>query len=318
MPAKNALPYLPDCLDSILKQSYSNWELCVVNDHSDDGTNAVLQAYAKKDSRIKVFQNKGKGIIQGLRLAYANSRGEYITRMDADDIMPAYKLKILLGILLENGKKTLATGAVKYISDKPLGNGYLRYQDWLNGLANSGTYWQEIYKECVIASPCWMLYREDLEDCGAFHADTYPEDYDLCFRFREKNLKVVASSEILHYWRDYASRSSRTDDNYADNRFLDLKVHYFLKLDYNPKQVLHLWGAGKKGKTIAKKLLEKNIPFRWLCDNPNKIGHNIYGVILEAPEELKTGQYMILVAKPEEQAKIKIALGARNGVFWFC
>ncbi|MEL6926946.1 MAG: glycosyltransferase family 2 protein, partial [Bacteroidota bacterium] len=238
-------------LDSILAQTEIDWELLAINDYSTDNSWSILQQYASKDERIRIFNNTAKGIIPALRLAFAKSRGNYITRMDADDRMATDKLHLLKSALQQKSKGWLATGYVQYFSDGQLGEGYRRYQDWLNAFGESNGHFREIYRECVIPSPCWMLYREDLIRCGAFEADTYPEDYDLVFRFYESGLKITTVLQVLHYWRDHASRSSRNDPNYANQSYLDLKVPWFLKLDYDEKRTLVLWGAGRKAKTIA-------------------------------------------------------------------
>lgn len=320
LPVKNTEAYLPDCLNSILSQRFSNWELLAVNDHSTDNSKAILSTYARQDYRISVLDNEGTGIINALRLAYNKSKGAYITRMDSDDRMVVDKLEVLLTNVHENGVGTLAVGQVKYFSDTPLGNGYQQYEQWLNQLTEKGDNYQEIYKECVIPSPCWMVHRQDLDRCGAFQPNRYPEDYDLCFRFYQQGLKVIPCQQVLHYWRDYPTRTSRTDDNYADNRFLDLKLDYFLELDYTVAQPLVLWGAGKKGKWLAKKLVEQDIAFHWVCNNPQKIGKSIYGCLLKDTttiHELILPQYIIAVANKEEQEAIKKELEGQN-YFFFC
>lgn len=327
MPAKNTAHYLPECLDSIIKQSYSNWELLVVNDHSSDETATVLKAYSEKDSRIKPFDNRGKGIIEALRLAYSQSSGSYITRMDSDDKMTPQKLALMLQQLQQKGKGFLAVGWVEYFSATGMGEGYLKYQDWLNGLTKKESNFTEIYKECVIPSPCWMVHKSDLDACGGFASDTYPEDYDLCFRFYQMGLKVIACDKVLHLWRDYPTRSSRTDEHYSDNRFLNLKIHYFLKLDHQKDKQLILWGAGKKGKFIAKNLLENQVQdFLWLCNNEKKIGKDIYGVKLQSQETIQNQtsfQLIVSIAMREEQNKIKNHLNAKDlqqgkDYFFFC
>ena len=326
MPAKNAGPYLRACLDSIVGQTYTKWELLVVNDHSEDDTNRILTEYAVKDPRIKVLQNEGKGIIHALRLAYSHSHGQLISRMDADDIMLPEKLAVLAGNLLKEGLGHLATGQVEYFSETTLGAGYKAYADWLNSLTGKGTNFQDIYKECVIPSPCWMVHRHDLDAADAFSLDRYLEDYDLCFRFYQQGLQVIPCTQVLHRWRDYASRSSRTDAHYADNRFIQIKVHYLLKLHYDNKRPLVVWGAGKKGKAIAKELLAANVPFRWLCNNPEKIGKDIYGHRLESTESLgdiSDRQLIIAVAAKADQADITGWLQVRNlqplqDYFFFC
>ena len=277
IPFKNTSVFLEECLDSIRKQTYRNWEVLAVDDHSSDESLKLVQKFTKKDSRIHVSQNQGTGIIEALRTGYSKSKGSFITRMDSDDIMTPNKLDLMVTSLLDSGKGHLALGKVKYFSDRGISNGYARYEVWSNQLTKSGSNYSEVYKECVIPSPCWMAYREDFNTCGAFEPNRYPEDYDLAFRFYEKELQCIPCNELLHYWRDYDTRTSRTSDHYAQNYFLDIKLHYFHKLDYDSNRPLVVWGAGNKGKTIAQSLLEKQIDFYWVCDNPNKIGKSIYG-----------------------------------------
>jgi len=326
IPFKNTAVFLKECLDSILKQTYTNWEILAVNDHSTDKSLSVIQHFAEGDSRIQVFPNSGAGIIEALRTAYSQSQGSFITRMDSDDIMTAHKLEIMVNSLLNEGKGHLAVGQVKYFSDRGISNGYERYEAWLNQLTLTGNNYSEIYKECVVPSPCWMAYRQDLDNCGAFLSDRYPEDYDLTFRFYEKGLQCIPCDELLHYWRDYDTRTSRTSEHYAQNYFLDIKLHYFLKLEYDSQRTLVIWGAGNKGKTIAKGLIEKEIDFHWLCDNSNKIGKSIYGKKMLHYTFLKQLQYaqsIVTVANEKDQQLIRAYLhsleyASMKDYFFFC
>ena len=134
-PVKNGAQFLVECLDSIVNQTHQNWELLIVNDSSTDETQSILEEYAQQDNRIVVSQNKGKGIIDALITGYEKSAGEFITRMDADDIMTPNKLELLTKKLIEKGKGYLATGFVNYFSETELGQGYFNYQEWLNGLS---------------------------------------------------------------------------------------------------------------------------------------------------------------------------------------
>ncbi|MFS4455699.1 glycosyltransferase family 2 protein [Maribacter sp. 2304DJ31-5] len=326
IPFKNTELYFLECLASIHQQQYQNWEVIAVNDHSSDQSLKIVQEFVLKDSRFKVLPNRGKGIIEALRLAYSHSTGALITRMDSDDVMTPDKLEIMVASLLKYGKGHVSIGQVKYFSDRGISNGYERYEQWLNELTINGTNYSEIYKECVIPSPCWMTYREDLENCNAFYPNRYPEDYDLTFRFYENKLKCIPCNIIVHYWRDYDNRTSRTSEHYAQNYFLDIKLHYFLKLERNPKRPLTIWGAGAKGKTIAKLLVERNIPFYWLCDNPKKIGKEIYGqqmLSFKTLSKLEKPQSIITVANEKAQEDIilffnKLGQTHMNDYFFFC
>jgi len=321
MPAKNAAPYLKACLQSIIEQTYQNWELLICDDHSSDITLSILEQSAKQDNRIKVFQNLGYGIIPSLQTAYKNAQGVFVTRMDADDIMSKDKIELLVEACIE--EKSLATGLVEYFSDGNLGEGYRKYASWLNQNLQTNNPFDAIYKECVIPSPCWMMRKESFDVLGAFSEVRYPEDYDLCFRMRKAQLSVNTVNQVLHHWRDYPERSSRTDANYADNRFLDLKVHYFLQDDFDERKPLVIWGAGQKGKSVARKLIERKTPFFWITNNEKKIGHNIYGVELLGEEKLKQqeeAQILVCVAGPLDQEYIRNVLNKnKKGVaFWFC
>lgn len=326
IPFKNTAHFLSECLDSIQNQTYGDWEVLAVNDHSVDDSNEWVTQYAKTDNRIQVFQNQGKGIIPALQTAYGQAQGSFVTRMDSDDIMKPHRLEVMVKSLENHGKGHVAVGQVHYFSNRGISNGYERYEKWLNHLTAQGNNYTEIYKECVIPSPCWMVHRIDFERCKGFSPHRYPEDYDLTFRFYEQGLKIIPCNDVLHLWRDYDSRTSRTHEHYAQNYFLDIKVHYFLKLDYDPSRPLSIWGAGFKGKTIAKTLLKRGIDFTWLCDNPNKIDKKIYGKTMNHFSTLETlphAQSMITVANEDAQNEIKaylLNLGQKPMLdyFFFC
>lgn len=314
-PFKNTSAFLEDCINSILNQSYTNWELIIVDDTSTDDSYKIVEKFANNDSRIILLKNSGNGIIDALQLAFKHSKGNYITRMDSDDIMLPNKLEVLFNNLNIFGKKHIAIGLVEYFSDEGVGEGYKNYETWLNNLTKVGINYSEIYKECVIPSPCWLIHREDFIACDGFNPKIYPEDYDLTFRFYKNNIKCIPCDTVVHKWRDYSTRTSRTHVHYAQNHFTELKVRHFLDIDYNKNKTLIIWGAGNKGKIIAKILLEKNIPFEWICDNPKKIGKDIYGKKLKAFQvlvKIKNAQSIITVANKTAQKEIRAYLKNLN------
>ncbi|WP_242134845.1 glycosyltransferase [Aestuariivivens marinum] len=308
IPFKNTESFLPECIESIINQTYKHWEVLIVDDGSIDNSFKVVEQYAKKDERIKLLRNNGEGIIQALQLAFKYAKGTFITRMDSDDIMPNNKLEVLTKLLMEYGQKHVAVGQVKYFSKNGVGPGYKSYEKWLNNLVQTGSNYTEIYKECVIPSPCWMVYKSDLIACDAFNPDIYPEDYDLTFRFYKHGYKCIPCNQILHYWRDYSTRTSRTHIHYAYNHFTTLKTKHFIDIDYNVNKTLVVWGAGNKGKIAAKIFLKRGIPFEWICNNPNKIGKSIYGKPMQPFDKLKqikNSQSIITVANKKAQKEIR-------------
>ena len=325
MAARNTAPYLRDCLDSIISQSFTSWELIAVNDHSDDGTLEIFNEYAKKDSRIRVFNSKREKLIPTLKEGYPHLRGALVNRMDSDDKMPSYKLKVLVDEWKKHGKGTVIAGGTQhFVDDGEVGGGFKRYEEWLNKVASNSNHKEEIYKECVIPSHSWIIHKDDLDRVGAFEPEIYPEDYDLCFRFYEHDLNIVGLDKVLHYWRDRSERISRTWDCYKDNRYFDLKLGYFFKLDKDFCRPLVLWGAGKNGKDMAKLLKKRERSFHWVCDSPNKVGHNINGIIMQHFEDIlaiDNPQIIIVVSSPDGKKTIEnqLKIWGKKPVkdFWF-
>lgn len=326
VPFKNTEAFIAECINSILDQTYSNWEAIFIDDNSDDNSYSIVEKHAKTDARIKVYKNNHSGIIEALKTAYKHSSGSYITRMDSDDLMTLIRIEIMVNSLEKHGKKHLAVGQVKYFRADGLSDGFARYESWLNSLTIQGRNYSEIYKECVIPSPCWMLHRSDFEACNGFNSEIYPEDYELAFRFYKANFTCIPCDKVLLHWRDYSTRTSRTHEHYAENSFLDLKVKYFLELNYDASRPLAIWGAGHKGKTLAKILIKKNIPFYWICDNPKKIGKHIYNQELfnfDYLAELKNPQSIVTVANTKAQEEITRYFETQNmqtmiDYFFFC
>jgi glycosyltransferase involved in cell wall biosynthesis len=328
LPTFNTAPYLKECLDSILAQTERDWELIAVNNFSTDNSPEILQEYSLLDNRIRYFTNddeRGRGgVAPAIRFAFGKSRGQLITKMDSDDIMPPERLFLMKKMMLEHGPGHVATGAVQFFGEQGVGEGYRRYETWLNGLALTGRHYDEIYKENVLPSPVWMAWRSDLECAAAFVEDTYPEDYDLTFRLRHAGCRIVATTELLHRWRERPDRTSRTDPKYSDHTFLDLKARWFLRTDHDPARPLVLWGAGRKGKRMAALLRACDVPFWWVCDQPSKWGHVIGGALMEPPStlaQLPDAQVIVLVAAEGGQREVSgffEELAQRQQVWFFC
>lgn len=326
MPVFNTEPYLRQCLDSIIQQSFTAWELIAVDDFSTDGSTRILKNYSCREPRIRYMRNDSKGIIYALEKAYHSCRGDIIHRMDSDDIMPIDKLEILYKVLTQNGRGSVATGKVRYFSDEwEVKRGFRDYADWINQHIEQNTIFEEIFMECPVASPAWMMYRKDLEAIGGITDDRYPEDYDLVFRMFIHGISPFGTSQIVHLWRDWSDRASRTKNEYSDQLFFDLKLHYFLQNKYQKNRSFVLWGAGPKGKNLYRRLKQRGLSVIWVTENSNKIGHNIYGTVLLDPKEapLQSAQVIVAVSQPEGKRNIrqKMMLSGKRineDLFFFC
>ena len=98
MPVYNSEKYISEAIESVCNQNYKNWELLIVNDGSTDYTSKIIDDFAKKDSRIKVFHRKNEGVSMARNFALNKVCGEYITFIDSDDMYHADRLKRMLQV----------------------------------------------------------------------------------------------------------------------------------------------------------------------------------------------------------------------------
>lgn len=126
MPAYNVEQYISDAIESILKQTYKNFELLVVDDASTDKTNSIIQSFRKKDNRIVVVRNKRNiGVTKSLNKALKLAHGKYIVRMDADDWSYPERLKLQIQ-LMEYHPNVVVSGSYIEVCDRYLKTKYIR------------------------------------------------------------------------------------------------------------------------------------------------------------------------------------------------
>ena len=118
MPVYNAAPYLAEAVDSILNQTYKNFEFIIIDDASTDGSSDILAGYAGRNKRIKLLKNKRNlGISESAKKLITASKGDFIARMDADDIALPDRIARQVAHLQKH-KQTVALGGRCVLIDK--------------------------------------------------------------------------------------------------------------------------------------------------------------------------------------------------------
>ena len=119
MSAYNAESTLETAIESILSQSFSNFEFLIMNDGSNDMTSEILENYSQNDKRIRVFQNeKNKGLTKSLNILINLSKGKYIARQDADDFSVYSRLSSQITFLTENNFDACSSRAINIQTKK--------------------------------------------------------------------------------------------------------------------------------------------------------------------------------------------------------
>ena len=201
---------LKECIDSVLNQTYDNFELCLADDHSSNNdTIAFLKRYEKKDKRIKIIYRKENGhISEASNSAISIAKGEFIGLLDNDDLLNEDALYEVVKVL-NNDKKI---DMIYTDEDKIALNGK-RYFPHLKPDFSPDTLLSSNYI-CHFT----VLRKSIVDELGGFRSKyNGSQDYDLFLRFTERTNKIYHIPKILYHWRmiEGSTSSDASSKNYA-------------------------------------------------------------------------------------------------------
>jgi glycosyltransferase involved in cell wall biosynthesis len=190
----NGEEFLAEAVDSILNQTFRDFEFIVINDGSTDGSGAILDSCQKKDSRLRVYNQENKGLVESLNRGCSLAQGQYIARMDADDIAVRNRLMWQLDFMKEHREVAVLGGAVEFIdaSGQPLYISRYPVGD------------REIKSALGEGCPLWhptVLMRTDVFVWahGYRMSCADAEDYDLWLRIAERAQLANLTTVLLRY-----------------------------------------------------------------------------------------------------------------------
>ncbi len=316
LPCRDAAAFLGPCLESLVTQSESRFEIIAVDDGSRDETGRELRRWAGRDQRIRVIDGSGQGIIDALLQAAAVARGALLARMDADDIAHPERFAAQLRFLDDHPELAGCGTGIRFFPRSALGTGYRRYEIWLNGLTGPGDITRDLFVECPIAHPTLLLRRDAYETVGGYQGVEWPEDYDLVLRLRAAGFELANVDRSLLQWRVSPGRLSMTSGRYTAAAFRRCKVHHLVRSFLPVDRQIVVWGAGRVGKAFARCLAEDpDAPrIRAFVDlDPRKIGQVIHGAPVLDPPALEAGMtadmyVLVAVGSPGAREEIREAL----------
>jgi len=227
MPVYNAEQYLVEAIESIRNQTYTHWELIAVDDCSTDSSWKILQSYARKDKRIKIFRLKQNyGPARGLNLAIKKARGYYLARMDADDISLPQRLARQVVYLKENPQYIAIGTQMELINEKGDVFGY-KYSS-----SNPKELYRALFTMAAIQHPTLMTYTSLMKKNNYDIVPT-AEDTGMFFRLLSKG-KFSNTEEILFQYRIRRNSNSFKDPKKTFYYTLKARIHAVLKEGYRP------------------------------------------------------------------------------------
>lgn len=119
VPVYNAEIFLSQCLDSIIAQSFKDWECILIDDGSKDGSGRICDEYAIKDTRFRVFHKKNGGVSSARNLGIDHMKGEFVIFIDADDLLYPYSIQSLIEGIIDNSIGSSVGGFVIFNDENP-------------------------------------------------------------------------------------------------------------------------------------------------------------------------------------------------------
>lgn len=234
IPVYKVEKYLEKCIESVLKQTYTNLQIILVDDGSPDNCGKICDEYAKRDSRIDVIHKVNGGLSEARNVGISKAKGRYIGFVDSDDYIKENMYEILLNLI----KKYDADVSICNLYDVIDGNEYIRNKE--NGIREYSRL--DILKEVLldknIQSYAWnKLYKKELFDEVKYPIGKKYEDIGTTFYVFEKCNKIVVTSEPEYY---YLKRSDSLVNNVTESTvfdYMELILQRYLYINDNIKEL---------------------------------------------------------------------------------
>ena len=287
LPIYNAAPFLGQCLDSLGRQTFADYEVVAVDDGSTDESAAILEQRSHTEERLRIVHRGHHGLVETLNAGLEECRGRFLARMDADDIAHPRRLEHQIAALEAVDGPDVISSLVAHFPRQALGEGFRIYERWLNSLVSHEDIFRERFIESPLPHPSVMLRRQDLIDIGGYHDEGWPEDYDLWLRLAAAGKHFGKVPRVLYLWRHHESRLTRTDPRYSVERFLTCKAQHLAQGPLDGISQVILWGAGQTGRRLSKHLMRRHVHLAAFIDIDSRtIGRTLRGLPIHPPNQL--------------------------------
>lgn len=287
MPCYNAAATLEQALQSLTQQTLANFEIVAVNDGSSDATLKILTQWARREPRLRILACEHQGIIPTLNTGLAACLGQYVARMDSDDLCHRTRLELQANYLDEHPETGVVSCQVAAFPTQNTRLGFQVYLEWLNALIDDRDFRREIFIESPLPHPSVMFRRSIVEAAGGYQEHGWPEDYDLWLRLYLQGVGFARLPQVLLEWREHPHRLTRTDNRYSLENFIRAKAYYLIQGPLKNRDALFLWGAGMMGRRLSKHLLRLGAPLVAFIDiDLRKIGNTRRGFPILPPDDL--------------------------------
>ena len=234
MSVRNQAGSLEPAVNSILKQTFKDFQLIIVDDASTDETEEILTSLTGKDKRIKVINNRYQlGLTKSLNKALKEAKTQYVARMDGDDISLPQRLEEQVNFLDRHPQVGILGTAVHLINDQGKQIGLKRHP------LDHKTIYKAILSYCPFIHPTLMFRRSALLTIGDYNQEfLFAQDYEIALRMLSQFKGANLPQPLLDYRVD--SRLAISMEHLKEQEWLALKAR-FLALRHYGYPVIDTW-----------------------------------------------------------------------------
>ena len=295
IPIYNVAPYLRQCLDSIVAQSCADWEAICVDDGSTDASGAILDEYARKDSRFRIFRqiNSGVGAARNHGLEFA--AGDWITYLDGDDFYTPWMLEEFVLCEKERPSATLLLVGLRVLLSR------CSYQDEVRKNASRVVRdCREELPDCLLRGFCQYAYRRSSFGNIRFAAQKIGEDRHYLVECLACADEVVSSSSVGYIYRQRDGSAMRSE-------MTPQKIRDSLQSDFDTINVIVRSG---KHAVFMHSILTSVLEFSGasVCRLPYGVGSELFEIWYEVLEKVS---YLVPLTRVD-RVRIGVLLHCRS------
>lgn len=236
VPVYNVEKYLNECIDSILSQTYENFELLLIDDGSTDTSSEICKSYLEKDSRIRYFRKENGGLSDARNYGIERANGEYITFIDSDDYIEKTYLEVLVNEITSNQSDVAVVNYVrvdeKGVTSYDIVPGKDLILTGLEALKNI------FYQNCISVSANAKLYKKEIFKDIKFPKGKLYEDISTIPFIFLKAKKIAYSSQVLYKYRIRSGSITESDFKEKDFQMIENTLVVLKYIEENDKTLI--------------------------------------------------------------------------------
>ena len=203
IPVYNVSQYLNECIQSVINQSYQNFECILIDDGSSDGSEIICDQWTQHDNRIRVIHQPNQGVSKARNKGIAEAQGEYIAFIDSDDWIDSNYLNTLLRPIEESNVDLVVCGLQQHYSNETFKN--YSYKTGIIHIERQDTKaFTDINKKFLLFGPVIKLYKRTIIQTHNIHFPpeyTYGEDLLFNYNYLEYVKAIYIIDQCLYHYR---------------------------------------------------------------------------------------------------------------------